>query len=204
MSRVRCVQSFLIYMSIRVAWMRRVQDGELFQLSPLVGDRSARTVLLTRELDELLSREMEEGEGAKRRNRLLETLQNIVAGRHLVVCMQPFEADRKAVIGRLAPLPEHAFPVWDIRCLVSPALRVFCLFVEKDVLLAVTCRPRSVEVGWLRWSPLGDWNSKRWRRGIEATHSAWTALFPAESPVTGDDLRAYLSNASLQRAVGRT
>src|SRR3974390_1750706 len=167
MSRAHCANTLLIYMSIRVAWKKRVQDGELFRLPPFVGDRPARTVLLTQELDELLSREMEEGEGANRRNRLLETLQNIVAGRHLVVCMQPFEAGRQAVIGRLAPMPEHVFPVWDIRCLERPALRLFCQFVERDVLLAVTCRPRSVEVGWLRWAPLGTWNSKRWKRGIE-------------------------------------
>ena len=180
-----------------------MDNGELFRISPFAGDRPVRTVLVTQELDELLSREMEEGEAANRRSRLLETLQNIVVGRHLVVCMEPFEA-RTAVLGRLAPLNEHEPPVWDIRCLTKPALRVFCQFVERDVLFAVTCRPRSVEVGWLGWAPLLEWNSKQWRRGIQATHREWTAFFPAQSPLTGDSLDAYLSNASHERDIRGT
>jgi hypothetical protein len=185
----------LIYMSIRKEWQSLVAEGEhLWMLPPFPGDPAARTVLLSREMEELLSREMEEGEEANRRSRLLASLQHIVAGRRLVVCLTPFEA-RRAHVGRLCPIEDA---VWDIRCQDSPALRVFCQFLEKDVLLAATCRPRSIGVNWLGWLPLGDKNSKEWKRGIAATKREWQKLFPTYAAVSGDDLDAYLSNSTLE------
>jgi hypothetical protein len=181
-------------MSIRAEWQEYVADGTLLMLPPFPGDSPLRTVLLFEEVSELLSRPMEEGKEANRRSRLVATLHNIVAGRRLVACMVPFEA-RKATIGRLDPIEDS---IWDIRCLDSPALRVFCRFLEKDVILAVTCRPRSVNVSWLEWLPLGDRNSREWERGKAATKRAWAMLFPAHSPVNGDNLDEYLSNAILE------
>jgi hypothetical protein len=184
----------LIYMSIRTVWLASVASGELTRLPPMIGDPAARTVLLSREIHNLLELELEEGEEANRRSRLLASLQNIVAGRRLVVCMTPFEA-RVAHVGRLEPTEDS---VWDIRCQEKPALRVFCQFIEKDVLFAVTCRPRSKEVQWLGWLALGDRNSKEWKRGIAATKREWAKFFPTHSPVCGDCLDAYLSNATLE------
>jgi hypothetical protein len=63
-------------MSIREEWMKLVVDEELFELEPLAGDKNARTILLSREMWDLLSSEMEEGESANRRSKLLATLQN--------------------------------------------------------------------------------------------------------------------------------
>src|SRR5215472_12216485 len=111
-------------MSIREEWKRLIGEGELFRLAPLDGDRPTRTVLLSREMQELVERDMEEGEQANRRSRLLASLQNIVAGRRLVVCLEPYSA-RKAIIGRLDPIEESVF---DIRCQAKPAVRVFCQF----------------------------------------------------------------------------
>jgi hypothetical protein len=185
----------LIYMSIRTEWQRLVAEEQfLWRLSPFQGDPSARTVLLSKEMEELLSCEMDEGEEANRRSRLLASLQHIVAGRRLVVCMIPFKA-RKAHIGRLCPVQDS---IWDIRCQDSPAVRVFCHFLEKDVLLAATCRPRSVPINWLGWLPLGDRSSKEWKRGRDATTREWNKLFPTYVPVSGENLDAYLSNASLE------
>ena len=182
-------------MLIRAEWQRLVAEGKfLWKLSPFPGDPSARTVLLSSEMEELLSCEMDEGEEANRRSGLLASLQHIVAGRRLVVCMKPIEA-RKAHVGRLRPIQDA---VWDIRCQDSPALRVFCQFVEKDVLLAVTCRPRSIPANWLGWLPLADRNSKEWERGIAATKREWDKLFPTYLPVTGENLDDYLSNATLE------
>jgi hypothetical protein len=181
-------------MSIREEWKKLV-DVELFELSPLVGDRNARTVLLSREMHELLTQEMEEGKFANRRSRLLATLQNIVAGRRLVVCLEPFNA-RKANIGRLCPIEDSVF---DIRCREKPAVRVFCRFLERNVLLAVTCRPRSKKLDWLGWLPLGGKNSKEWKRGIAATKREWERLFPTYQPVKGDNLNDYLSKATPER-----
>ena len=181
-------------MSIRQEWLKLVASGELVRLNPMVGDRALRTVLLARELVELFEREMDEGEEANRRSRLLATLQNIVSGRRLVVCLTPFKA-RKAQIGRLCPILDN---VWDIRCQDKPGVRVFCRFVEKDVLFAATARPRSVKLDWLGWLPLGDRHSKEWKRGVEATKREWAKFFPAYDPVSGDSLDAYLSNATLE------
>jgi len=184
----------LTYMSIRKEWKKLVYvERELFRLAPLDGDRNARTVLLSREMHELFERQMEESEEANRRSRLLATLQNIVAGRRLVVCLEPFRA-RKANIGRLHPVEDSIF---DIRCLEKPAVRVFCQFLERNVLLAVTCRPRSVS--WLGWLPLGARSSKEWKRGMAATKLEWAKFFPTYSPVGGDNLDDYLSKATLER-----
>jgi hypothetical protein len=188
-------------MSIRKEWKRLVDvDHELFRLDPLVGDPAARTVLLSPEMRELLERPMKEGEEANRRSRLLATLQNIIAGRRLVVCLVPFDA-RKANIGRLSPANDSVF---DIRCQEKPAVRVFCRFLEKDVLLAVTCRPRSAKTDWLGCLPLGARQSKEWKRGIDATKREWDKFFPAHEPVKGENLDDYLSNATLERTPGRT
>jgi hypothetical protein len=182
-------------MSIRNEWQRLVAEGEhLFSLKPLNGDPAARTILLSNEINELVEGPWKEGEEGNRLARLLATLHNIVAGRRLVVCMTPHKA-RKANIGRLWPIADS---IWDIRCPDKPALRVFSAFIEKDVLFAVTCRPRSVQVGWLGWFPLGDRNSKEWKQGIAATKREWARFFPTYEPVKGDNLDAYLSNATLE------
>jgi hypothetical protein len=185
-------------MSIREEWKRLIAEGELFRLPPLDGDRPERTVLLSRELDELLNRDMEEGEQADRRSSLLATLQNIVAGRRLVVCLEPYSA-RNAVMGRLDPTEESVF---DIRCQTKPGVRVFCRFLERDVLLAVTCRPRSAQMDWLGWFPL-LMQKKRWKEATRATIREWTRLFPTYDPVKGENLGEYLSNATPERTKRR-
>lgn len=190
----------LTYMSIRQEWMKFVQRRELFMLDPLDGDPNGRTIVLSPEINELLNREMEEGKEANRRSRLLATLQNIVTGRRLVVCLEPFCAGN-AHIGLLSPITDSVF---DIRCQDKPAVRVFCRFLEKDVLFAATCRPRSVEQNWLRWLPLNGRNSKEWERGIAATKREWNKFFPTYSPVMGGCLNDYLSNATHERARGRS
>jgi hypothetical protein len=190
----------LTYMSIQDEWQSLLAGGEhLFRLKPFHGDPTARTVLLSKEMNDLIEGHWEEGEEGNRLARLLATLQNIVSGRRLVVCLTPHEA-READIGRLAPIEDS---IWDIRCRDKPALRVFCAFVEKNVLLAVTCRPRSIEVDWLGWLPLGDRNSNEWKLGIAATEREWRRLFPTHDRVGGDNLDAYLSNAALERNSGR-
>ena len=126
--------------------------------------------------------------------RLLASLQRIVRGELLQVCLVPFEA-REAQLGRLCPIADA---VWDIRSREEPGLRVFCRFAEKDVLVAFTCAPRSVPVPWLARLPLGGGKSRQWKRGITECKREWDKLFPAESPVRGDRLEDYLSNAVLE------
>ena len=143
-------------MLIREEWRKLVADGTLKKMGVLRGDTALRTVLMTDEVNRLVSEPWGEGDEAVRRAILAQSLQNIVRGSRLVVCMEPHAA-RKAHIGRLDPIEDSVF---DIRCQERPALRVFCRVVEKDVLLAVTCRPRSKPLPWLDWLPLGDRHTK--------------------------------------------
>jgi len=150
---------------------------------------------MTDEVSGLVSEPWGEDDEADRRAILAATLQHIVRGGRLVVCMEPFEA-RKAHIGRLDPVEDSVF---DIRCQDSPALRVFCRVIERDVLLAVTCRPRSHPLAWLSWLPLGDRYSKEWKAGVEAVKREWGKYFPAHEPVRGDNLDDYFSLAHHER-----
>jgi hypothetical protein len=151
-------------MSIRPEWQKLVADGVLTKMGVLRGDTARRTVLMTEEVSQVVTEPWREGDEAIRRAILAQSLQHIVRGGRLVVCMEPFAA-RTAHIGRLAPIEESVF---DIRCQESPALRIFCRVIERDVLLAITCRPRSKSLPWLKWLPLGERHSKEWKAGVDA------------------------------------
>jgi putative component of toxin-antitoxin plasmid stabilization module len=186
-----CITGSLTYMSIREEWLKHVRNGLLFEVKPLDGDSSPRTVLMSEEVRDLVEGNWE-GEKGKRCAKLLATLQNIVVGAHLVVNMDPYTA-REARIGRLHPVEDG---VWDIRAREKPGLRVFCAFLERDVMVAFICSPRSVNVSWLSRLPLGVGDSIEWENAIKETKREWAKLFPAHARVTGDDLNEYLSNAS--------
>jgi putative component of toxin-antitoxin plasmid stabilization module len=177
-------------MSIREEWQKLVADGFLSKLEPFPGDPRARTVLTSKEIQELIEGPWE-GEQGNRCAKLLATLQNIVAGRKLVVNLNPYSA-RDAVMGRLHPVEEG---IWDIRCRDKPGLRIFCAFLETDVLIAFICSPRSTNIPWLHRLPLGVGQSIAWKHAIRETKREWAKLLPAEVPVTGDDLNEYLTNA---------
>jgi hypothetical protein len=98
-------------------------------------------------------------------------------------------------MGRLDPTKDSVF---DIRSNERPGVRVFCRFAEKDVLVAFTCAPRSVEISWLDKIPLGDRYSREWKRGVFECKQKWSEIFPAHEPVKGDDLSDYLSKAVLE------
>lgn len=178
-------------MSIRPEWQKLLAEGVLSPIQPFWGDAHARTVLVSGELHALLREPWEDSERGNRCARLLATLQAIVAGRQLVVCLTPYQA-RKAMMGRLHPLNDG---IWDIRCQDRPALRVFCAFLERDVIVAFTCSPRSKAVDWIDRPPLGKGNSTEWRRAIADAKREWAKIFPAYRPVTGDYLNDYLTNA---------
>lgn len=176
-------------MSITQEWASLL-DRELFKLDPFPGDRDARTVLMSKEIRDLVVGDQGQGPLNERCGRLLASLQRVVRGELLKVCMTP-RKHRNAQIGRLSP-PEDS--IFDIRCRDRPALRAFGRFAERDVMVVLTCAPRSAPIPWLPRLPLGE-NSKRWTRAIEECRHEWTKLFPAYDPVLGDSLNDYLSNA---------
>ena len=130
-------------------------------LDPFPGDPKARTVLMSPEIKALVAGPWDDSIMSDRCGRLLATLQRIVRGEILKVCLVPFKA-RKAQMGRLDPAKDSVF---DIRSNERPGLRVFCRFAEKDVLVAFTCAPRSVEISWLDKIPLGDRYAREWKSG---------------------------------------
>jgi hypothetical protein len=185
-------------MSIRQEWIDHVQAGRLHRVYPFRGEPVVRTVLVSPEINELIVGPWDDEEMGIRCARLLAILQRIVRGEILKVCLTPFEA-RQAQLGRLDPVEDSTF---DIRSLESPALRVFCGFAEKDVVIALVCAPRSVPVSWLAWLPLGGRHSREWKRAIRQFKRDWGILFPGYERVSGDCLDVYLSNAVLERSSG--
>jgi hypothetical protein len=180
-------------MSIRDEWRKLVREEEhLFMLDPYSGDPRARPVLMSAEIKKLTAGPWDDDLMGDRCARLTANLQDVVRGRRLVVCMEPFEARREAQIGRLDPPSDSVF---DIRSVEKPGLRVFCRFAERNVLVAFTCAPRSVKVTWLDRLPLGDRYSKQWEHAVAECKREWIKLFPAHDAVSGDNLNDYLSNA---------
>jgi hypothetical protein len=182
-------------MSIRPVWLGHVSAKRLHVLDPFPGDRKLRTVLMSEEINQLVSGRWEDNDMGIRCAKLRARLQRIARGDLLVVCMEPFEAGRRAEIGRLDPPEDSTF---DVRDNEKPGLRVFFRFAEKDVLATFVCAPRSVRVPWLQRLPLRDRNSREWRWGVEECKRQWSQLFPAHDPVKGENLDEYLSNAVLE------
>jgi hypothetical protein len=182
-------------MSIRAEWQRLVREERLYALDPYPGDPKARTVLMAPRINELVSGPWDDQLMGDRCARLLAGLQGLVRGDRLIVCMTPFKA-REAQLGRLDPTGDSVF---DFRSKDKPGLRLFSRFAERNVLVAFTCAPRSVEVSWLDRLPLGDRHSKEWKKGVSDCIAQWSILFPRHDPILGDDLNAYLSNATPER-----
>ena len=183
-------------MSIRELWKKRVDDGELFRLKFLIpGSSERRTILLSPEMNELISEPWADTEMGMRCARLRAQLEDILAGEKQVVCWEPGKARDHHQIGRLEPLDDNVF---DIRSVCPPpALRIIFHFAEKDVLVTHLCSPRSVPIPWLHRISLSGRSSKAWRNAIKESNAQWSTLFPRHSPHSGVQIDDYLSNAVL-------
>jgi hypothetical protein len=182
-------------MSIRDEINARIAEGRLFRLEPInVKDPRKRTVLMSEEINKMVSGPWPDGPMGSRCGFLRADLENVVTGDFITVCWEPFKG-RNEQIGRLDPVTDE---VWDLRCQdPPPGLRVFCRFAEKNVLVALTCSPRSKPVPWLHRLPLLDRFSPEWKRAIAESLCLWKELFPDCEPVSGTDINAYLSDAIL-------
>lgn len=178
-------------MSIRTEYMEHVRRDRLFRLGFLVPGRpEKRTVLMSQEINDLISGPWSSDLMEDRCGRLRANLENILAGEQLNVCWEPHKHRPIHNIGRLAELSEE---IWDIRSVDSPALRTLFRFAEKDVIVAFTCSPRSVPIPWHYRLPII--NKKDWKRAKTECKRQWGILFPAHGPHKGTDLNDYLSNA---------
>jgi len=182
-------------MSIRDKIISRIRENRLFRLRPIFeGDAEERTVLMSQEINEMVSGPWPNGPMGIRCGLLRADLESFVHGDRITVNWDPFKA-RDAKMGRLDPIADE---VWDVRSQEpSPGLRVFCRFAEKDVLVALTCSPRSISVSWLDRLPLLGRDSRQWRDAIIECKHDWNTLFPAYEPLRGDSLDDYITNAIL-------
>lgn len=178
-------------MSIRQECIQHLREGRLFRLGFLVPGRpEKRTVLMSQEINDLVSGPWSSDLMEDRCNRLRANLEGILAGDRLTVCWEPYKGRPRHQIGRLDHPSEE---VWDIRSVDKPGLRTLFRFAERDVLIAFTCSPRSVPVPWMHRIPLV--NLKDWKRAQTDCKRQWGILFPAHEPHKGSDLSDYLSNA---------
>jgi hypothetical protein len=178
-------------MSIRKEWLSHVKDGTLFRLGFLVPGRpEKRTVLMSQEINKLVSGPWTSDFMEDRCNRLRANLEGILAGDRLTVCWEPYAGRRWHQLGRLDKPGEE---IWDIRSVDKPGLRTLFRFAETDVIVALTCSPRSIRIPWMHRLPLVG--HKDWKRAKTECKRQWSILFPAHEPHKGDSLNDYLSNA---------
>jgi len=169
-----------------------MKEERLFRLEPSIpGDPEERTVLMSVEINQLLTGPWPSETMRRRCGRLRGDLESFLKGEHVTVCWDPFQA-KNAKMGRLHPITDE---LWDLRSQdPKPGLRVFCRFALTDVLVALTCSRRSVEVPWLSRSPLKDRNSREWRDALVECKTEWNKLFPAHDPHHGAKIHAYISS----------
>lgn len=183
-------------MSIHDEINARIEEGRLFLLVPQVASvPRRRTVLMSAEVNKIIHGPYSNGPMATRCGFVRGNLENFVSGARITVCLRPYKARERHQMGRLDPVEDR---VWDYRCIdPSPGLRIFCRFAEKDVLVALTCSPRSVPVSWLSRLPLVD-DMVLWKRAIKECKSEWKKLFHTYEPVGGKNPDDCLSNAIFQ------
>jgi hypothetical protein len=105
-------------MSIRSEYIEHVRRERLFRLGFLVPGRpEKRTVLMSQEINDLVSGPWSSDLMADRCNRLRANLESILAGDRLNVCWEPHKGKPYHQIGRLA---EHDDEIWDIKALIVP------------------------------------------------------------------------------------
>ena len=183
-------------MSIREKWIARVGEGRLLKLGFMIpGPPERRTVLMSPEINRLVSGPWEDTTMGDRCARLRANLENIVSGSKLTVCWEPFKGRRYHQIGRLDPPQDFIF---DIRCVNEPGLRVTFHFAERDVLITHLCSPRSLPVPWLQRLPLSGRGSREWRNTIMESNALWRELFLRDRPHSGDHIDELLSNADIR------
>src|SRR5260370_6873718 len=151
-------------MSIREEINARINEKRLFLLKPLnKKDNKKRTVLVSKEINQVIVGPWADGPQGTRCARLRGDLENLITAENITVCWDPRKA-RNEQIGRLDQVRDE---VWDLRSRdPKPGLRVFFRFAEKDVFVALTCAPRSVHVSSLHRFPLRGRKSREWRNAI--------------------------------------
>jgi hypothetical protein len=183
----------LTYMSISDEISARIKEGRLFRLKPINDkDDQRRTVLMSKDVNGIVSGPWADGPIGFRCSRLRADLENLITAEFITVCWDPFKNEQ---IGRLHRVDDE---VWDLRSQKpKPGLRAFFRFAEKDVFVVLTIVPRSIPVSWLSRLPLLGRESREWRNALLECHTEWKKLFPAYEPIHGANINVYLTGAIL-------
>ncbi len=156
----------------------------MFHLPPLLpGDRTGRTLLVAREVMEIVGfRSLpDDASGDRRHARLRALFDHFSRGAPVTVADDPFRKRRTAILARVHPPADE---VWDFRCLdPRPGIRAFGRFAEPDVFVALT---------WAYREDIAPGDG--WTAQIARCRAAWTGLFGALPPFRGDRIDAYLSS----------
>lgn len=117
-------------------------------------------------------------------------MEAFVRGDAITICFTPRKA-KTATFGRLDPPGEAT---WDLRARVpSPSLRVLGMFATVDAFVAFDWWPRRRKVEWSDKEPLSDGKDLRWRLAIHDCRERWHKILPGEIPVSGTDVRKYVT-----------
>lgn len=172
-------------MSIQDEINARIDEGRLFYTPPaLPSIPVVRSIFVTGQISSIVLGPWDDKRHEYFGGRLRNALDRFTSGQLITATLVPYEAG-SAFMARLDK-PEDE--TWDIRIQdPRPALRVLGRFADKDLFIATD---------WYERKYLDDRNSREWRDAIEKCKTDWKNLFPAYDPMTGENVRDYLSNVS--------
>ena len=160
-------------------------------LTPVItGDIVRRHIFMSNEIQKLVEIPMPTEMARKRIAGLRAELEAFVRGDQIAICLHPYKAG-KANMGRL---DRPADEVWDFRSVKKPGLRIFGRFSERDVFVALTCWPRSIEVEWLDRPPLRENESQQFNDAINGCKAEWQSLLHPYEPLSGGHVSDYISD----------
>lgn len=103
------------------------------------------------------------------------------------------EADLEVFVNRRMLGPDYLFGlspkgcgVWEIRSTYDPQIRVFGMFMKKDMLIATHLEQRGY---------LGGKQSRKWRNEIQRCRTTITNIFAPFQPLTTSDVNKVISGA---------
>lgn len=153
-----------------------IAAGKLHDFDP--DGETPRKLYLSVEVADGLFDDLTEDTSGVRRARAQAVLEAFVDGGFVTVGENPSDKDAKSIMARVAPVE---WEIFDFRCLdPQPGIRVLGCFFAKDVFVALT------------WDYREEFDG-RWPEQVQRAKDAWTDIFGAVPPHSGDQLDAYLS-----------